>query len=189
MNRSWPILLTFLEHPRDGIFYVVRLLRISKMLVPLESIIEGTLIQALVGIHNCSGELRQVFALPARCGGLGLIINHQEADFEYENSKIMMAQLTEAIFQQQTSFLLDETKKAEASKLSAKRNTEKHAKQFADATNNVRMKNLGQHVGAFPIRNASAVLPPVWTSHYTEFIDPATGHSIQNPTLDVAGVM
>ena len=39
---------------------------ISKMLEPLESIIEGTLIPALVGKRKCSGELRQVFALPTR---------------------------------------------------------------------------------------------------------------------------
>ena len=52
--------------------------------------------------------MRKLYALPARLGGLGIANPMEDADFEYENSKMMTEQLTEAIFEQRTSFNLDE---------------------------------------------------------------------------------
>ena len=83
---------------------------------PLEKAIRERLIPALVGPHFISDELRDIFALPSRSGGLGIQIPHRECDFEYQNSLIMTSQLTDAIFNQNRQFRMDAIIRGEALK-------------------------------------------------------------------------
>ena len=126
---------------------------IGSLLKPLEDLIDEKLIPALVGEHNYSQHLRGVFALPARLGGLGLLIPHKEAQFEYENSLIMTEQLTRAIVNQQDSFAEDKVKQAEAAKEITKRKAAKYEADLAEATvgfpaDLVKMLDLAKEKGA-----------------------------------------
>ena len=81
---------------------------ISEPLKKLESVIREKLIPAILGGRNTSDEMRKLYALPARLGGLGIDNPVENADFEYENSKLITEQLTEAIFHQHSYLQLDE---------------------------------------------------------------------------------
>ena len=82
------------------------------------------MIPALFG-GKCYPELRKLFSLPARLGGLGLKVPSEEAALEYEYSLNINKQLIDAIFNQESSFEVDpkiqsekinETKKQKASR-------------------------------------------------------------------------
>ena len=94
---------------------------ISNQMKPLEKVIRERLIPALIGPQLVTDELRDIFALPARSGGLGIQIPHKECDFEYQNSLIMTGQLTDAIFNQNRQFRMDAIIRGEALKEIRKR--------------------------------------------------------------------
>ena len=68
--------------------------------------------------------MRQVYSLPVRMGGLGFEIPQVECDLNYENSKIMTAQLANAIFNQDSRLEIDDEEQVTASKLVSKRRRE-----------------------------------------------------------------
>ena len=65
----------------------------------MEEKIKEQLIPAIIG-RDISNELRNVFSLPARLGGLGFLDPSEEADFEYSNSTSVNNQLIDAIINQ-----------------------------------------------------------------------------------------
>ena len=73
---------------------------VSCMLQKLEDKIRGRLIPAITGRDFITDEMRLLFSLPARLGGLGFLIPTEEAQFEYQYSRIVTDQLTQAIFNQ-----------------------------------------------------------------------------------------
>ena len=94
---------------------------IGRPLHKLELLIREKLIPAITGGRTVSEELRQVFALPARHGGLGLSNPVEECNFEYENSLLLTAQLVDSIFQQCGQLDLDEDELANAKREVASR--------------------------------------------------------------------
>ena len=65
--------------------------------------------------------MRTVFGLPARLGGLGILNPVEEANYEYENSRVMTQQLTDAIYQQHHQLSLDPQLEEQAAKTIADR--------------------------------------------------------------------
>ena len=55
----------------------------------LEIQIREKLLPALIGGRHGSDEMRQIYSLPARLGGLGLQIPSADSDMEYENSQLV----------------------------------------------------------------------------------------------------
>ena len=80
----------------------------------LEDHIHEKLIPALFGGQPVSDDLRQICSLPARLGGLGVLVPPEESDMEYENSKIATAQLADAIFNQESRLVFDKEMHANA---------------------------------------------------------------------------
>ena len=68
----------------------------------------NTLILAILGGREISGDLRGILELPARMGGMGFLNLYEEADWEYDNSKRVTAQLAESIVELNSSFIIDE---------------------------------------------------------------------------------
>ena len=87
---------------------------IAATLSKLEDQIKGKLIPAIFGERTISDDLRKVCSLPARLGGLGLLNPVEEATHEYECSKIMTQQITEAIYLQHEALAIDEKLEEEA---------------------------------------------------------------------------
>ena len=75
---------------------------VSCMLQELEDKIRGRLIPAITGRDFITDEMRLLFSLPARLDELGFLIPTEEAQFEYQYSRIVTDQLTQAIFNQNT---------------------------------------------------------------------------------------
>ena len=80
---------------------------ISAALKDLEDLIRSKLIPVITGKEFCSDEMRSILRLPARLGGMGFLNPTEEADYEYENSKIATAELSKAIFEQQERLVID----------------------------------------------------------------------------------
>ncbi len=74
----------------------------------LEDLIRNKLIPAIMGGRDISDELRMILHLPARMGGMGFLDPSIESNWEYENSKRVTSQLTEAIYQQKSRLEIDE---------------------------------------------------------------------------------
>ena len=72
---------------------------ISQHMQALESTIKSEFLPTLL-MHEVSDNLRNLIALPARMGGMGIINPVTIADAEYENSTSLTRQLTELIIKQ-----------------------------------------------------------------------------------------
>ena len=70
---------------------------ISDSMQKLEDKIRSVLIPAIVGKDYVPDELRMVYSVPARMGGLGICNPAEDAEFEYSNSCIATRQPAEAI--------------------------------------------------------------------------------------------
>ena len=104
---------------------------ISAELTKLEEMLKCKLIPAIFGNRTISDDLRKIIRLPARLGGLGLQNPAEEADHEYQNSKIMTSQLTQAIFAQHRTLVIDQQLEEEALK-TVKANKEDRITQLKD---------------------------------------------------------
>ena len=74
----------------------------------LEAQIQEKLIPAIIGRSTITDEMRMIFSLPARLGGMGFQDPSAESDFEYKKSTVATAQLRDAIFNQHSSLDIDE---------------------------------------------------------------------------------
>ena len=83
---------------------------IAELLKPLEYIIQEHFIPAIVGKSFFDDDMRNVLALPARYGGLGIGNVTELSDKEYENSLLMTSQLTSAILLQEKCLNIDKEK-------------------------------------------------------------------------------
>ena len=72
------------------------------------------LIPSILSGREISDEMRYIFRLPVRMGGMGFLDPSAEAEFEYENSKIATEQLTKAIFEQNSCLEVDDSLYKEA---------------------------------------------------------------------------
>ena len=83
---------------------------ITEEMKVLEEIIAKKLIPVVCGKSSVTSEMRSVFNLPARMGGLSFLDPSAEAEHEYINSTNATQQLTEAIFEQKSELNIDEDK-------------------------------------------------------------------------------
>ena len=74
----------------------------------LEYEIKETLIPAIVGKNYISDDTRRIFSLPSRLGGLGFLDPCSVSDLEYKSSLAATAQLTKAIFDQESFLNIDQ---------------------------------------------------------------------------------
>ena len=80
----------------------------------LEHHIKEKLIPAIIGKDFISGEMREIFSLPARLGGMGFLDPSETSDLEYESSVIATTQLTDAIFNQLSNPEIDQEAQSES---------------------------------------------------------------------------
>ena len=73
---------------------------ITDILKPLDEVFRHYFLPALFGGHIVNDIERELISLPPRFGGLGIKIVHQNANFEYENSQKMTANLKSSILKQ-----------------------------------------------------------------------------------------
>ena len=65
------------------------------------------MLPTLLGGRLIGDEMRRIFSLPTRMGGLGVSIPSQEAELEYVNSMDFTQQLSSAIFNQAKEHIED----------------------------------------------------------------------------------
>ena len=70
---------------------------IANAMKGIETRIRNNLIPAIMGSNEISDNLRKILCLPARLGGMGFANPTEEALLEYENSKMITAQLPSAV--------------------------------------------------------------------------------------------
>ena len=100
---------------------------VSEPLKLVEEDIRMKLIPAILGGKQVTDDMRSIFSLPAREGGMGIQIPSDDSNFEYENSILMNAQLTEAIYRQDRCLVIDEEEMAEARSNVRKRKSERYS--------------------------------------------------------------
>ena len=66
-------------------------------LIPLEEVIRFKFIPSITGGHICLNDDRVLLSLPARFGGLGLLLFHENAGVEFKNSRKLPSSLTDLI--------------------------------------------------------------------------------------------
>ena len=67
-----------------------------------------TLIPAIIGKDHITDQMRHIFSMPAKYGGLGILEPESICSLEYESSIKATCQLTNAIFSQQQILKIDE---------------------------------------------------------------------------------
>ena len=101
---------------------------LSPLLQPLENTISDHFIPALTGRGSCTKLERDLFALPARLRGLGLTNPTKSAVHQLTASTCITSPLTDAIFDQITTF----TSSIHNDQLKAKHSTHKISRQLAN---------------------------------------------------------
>ncbi len=96
---------------------------ISQQLKKLEYTVQDCFLPAILNrMFSCTDEMRNIFALPCRYGGLSIYNMSETCDKEYEFSKSVTMDLTNAIYQQSPEYREDLGKLADLkSKVSADR--------------------------------------------------------------------
>ena len=87
---------------------------ISEPLKTLEVHIHEKLLPALLPAQDISDDLRKVFSLPIRMGGLGIQNPALVSAAEYENSVLVTRQLADAIFVQDSKLEMNENERLTA---------------------------------------------------------------------------
>ena len=80
---------------------------ISELLRPLEYQIKENFIPAIIGKQFVPDNLRELFSLPSKMGGLGITNIAETAQLEYTNSLHATSSLTEAVYRQHSTFMPD----------------------------------------------------------------------------------
>ena len=78
---------------------------IAEYLKPLEFQIKDEFIPSIIGKLYLPDNIRKIFALPAKLGGLGILDITETSDMEYNNSVKATSALTEAIFNQLDAYV------------------------------------------------------------------------------------
>ena len=146
------------------------------MLQPLEDKIRSCLIPAIIGREVISDDMRYLFSLPPRLGGLGFLIPTEEADHEYSYSILATKQLTVAIFNQEKKLHINEEEQEEAiHRIKASKNVRyDHLTQHLSRNLSERMWKLVQMASE---KGASSWLTPLPLAEYgfrlnkEEFVD------------------
>ena len=96
--------------------------------MPLEEVIGFKFISSITGGHICSNEERVLLSLPARFGGLGIPLFHENAGIEFENSRKLTSSLTDLIKNQSVLYSVNgtEQKKIKTTIKTERENTHKN---------------------------------------------------------------
>ena len=115
---------------------------LAPLLQPLESTISNTFIPALLGRRGCSDTERDLFALPARLGGLGLTNPTKSANNQHSASLSITSPLTTAIVEQDCNYsstILNE-------QLKRKQSTHRISRQLTITNSNSIRAELSQNL-------------------------------------------
>ena len=96
---------------------------LGRSLKSLEDVIRFNFIPAITGGHLCSDNERILLFLPVRFGGLAIPLFHNDAKYEYENSRKLTSSLTQLIKDQYQIYSVNETEQ-KSIKLNIKINKE-----------------------------------------------------------------
>ena len=112
---------------------------ISECLQPLEETIQNDLIPSLFK-RNVSDSLRELLALPARLGGMGIINPTKVSDDEYRNSRKLTQPLTNLIIKQNVldeidHVEIDQDKVVKVKKEISKEREAKQRRQYDEVVN------------------------------------------------------
>ena len=73
---------------KEKLIYFMRTVpSLGELLKPLEDTIRFNFIPAITGAHLCSDNDRILLLLPVRFAGLAIPLFHNDAKYEYENSR------------------------------------------------------------------------------------------------------
>ena len=100
---------------------------LGELLKPLEDVIRFNFIPAITGGHLCSDNDRILLSLPVRFGRLEIPLFHNDAKYEYQNSRNFTSSLTQSIKNQYQIYSVNETKQ-KSIKLNRKINKEERYK-------------------------------------------------------------
>ena len=100
---------------------------LGELLKPLEDVIRFNFIPAITGGHLCSDNDRILLSLPVRFGRLEIPLFHNDAKYEYQNSRNFTSSLTQSIKNQYQIYSVNETKQ-KSIKLNMKINKEERYK-------------------------------------------------------------
>ena len=104
---------------------------VGDLLSPLEQAIRCRFIPALTGQTAVNDLERDLFALPARLGGLGIFNPTQLTDFQHSTSKNVSAPLVSLILEQSTISLTTCKESQKKAKTTAKKFRRQHEKTCA----------------------------------------------------------
>ena len=96
--------------------------------MPLEEVIRFKFIPSITGGYICSNDERVLLSLPARFGGLGIPLFHENAGIEFENSRKLTLSLTDLIKDQSVLYSVNgiEQKKIKTTIKTERENTHKN---------------------------------------------------------------
>ena len=102
---------------------------LGELLKPLEGCIRFNFIPAITGEHLCSDNDRILLSLPVRFGGITIPLFHNDAKYEYENSRKLTSSITQSI-KNQYQIYSDNKTEQKSIKLNIKINKEERYKAF-----------------------------------------------------------
>ena len=100
---------------------------LGELLKPLEDVIRCNFIPAITVAYLCSDNERILLSLPVRFAGLAIPPFHNDAKYEYENSRKLTSSLTKSIKDQYHIYSVNETEQ-KSIKLNTKINKEERYK-------------------------------------------------------------
>ena len=119
---------------------------VANAMKKLEHLVRTKLIPAIMGGREVADEMRKILQLPARMGGMGFQDPSEESEWEYENSKRVTAQISDAIYQQQCHLEFDEEAQVTIMKDLKKRKVERWNERYDNVMNmlDARMRRVIQ---------------------------------------------
>ncbi|XP_057302766.1 uncharacterized protein LOC130636933 [Hydractinia symbiolongicarpus] len=115
---------------------------IKKLLQPIETVVRNEFIPAITGGHLCSENERLLLSLPTRLGGLNLTIFPDDAQVQFNNSRMITKCLVDSIKKQDIDGIYDvgKTKTAKAQVRTLKLDIQKE--NLALCRNNMTVKQV-----------------------------------------------
>ena len=90
-------------------YFMRKIPSLGELLKPLEDVIRFKFVAAITSGHQCSDNDSILLFLPVRFGGLAIPMFHNDARYEYENSRKLTSLLTQLIKDQHQIYSVNET--------------------------------------------------------------------------------
>ena len=129
-------------------YYMRTIPCVKDYLIPLEEIIHFKFILSITDGHICSNDERVPPSLPARFGGLGIPLFHENTGVEFENLRKRTSSLMDLIKDQSVLYSVNriEKKKIKTTIKTKRENTNKTANTGTEARLDIRSRGSGLRV-------------------------------------------